>query len=131
MVKGVPMDPKISFRASARKRTISWRRRFLTFTCLPPPSYGMCLKKSHRALRGNCVRAPMDSPLTTNRATLDKNNYPHTRDLWWLYINVDLWYYHISMVIKITLIIYLLICNSIPVPRFNVSTPPGAYSFPT
>ena len=32
----VPMDPKISFRADARKRKVSWRCRFLTFTCLPP-----------------------------------------------------------------------------------------------
>ena len=31
VVEGVPMDPKISFHASAQKLRISWRCRFLTF----------------------------------------------------------------------------------------------------
>ena len=34
--RGVPMEPKISFRASEQKCRISWRRSFLSFTCLPP-----------------------------------------------------------------------------------------------
>ena len=39
-------------------------------------------KKIAPPLRGNCVRVPMDPPLTTNGTTLDKYNFPHTRDLW-------------------------------------------------
>ena len=53
------------------------------FTCLPPRIFWHVFeKKSRRALRGNCVRVPMDPPLTTNGTTVDKNNFPHTRDVW-------------------------------------------------
>ena len=94
---GIPKDPKISFCASEYPdATVSW----LLHACHPASS-GMCLKKLRCALRSNCVRVPMDPPLTINGAALDKNNFPHTRDLWRLYIDVDLWYYYTSILIKI------------------------------
>ena len=59
--RGVPMDPKISFRLSAQKTQN-------ILTPLFPDSYMLITrifwhvfeKKSCRVLRGNCVRVPMD-----------------------------------------------------------------------
>ena len=66
--RGVPMDPKISFLGSAWKRRISWRRCFLTFTCLPPRIFWHVFeKKSCSASRGNCVSVPMDPPVYHQR----------------------------------------------------------------
>ena len=102
--RGVPMDPKISFGASARKRIISWRRRFLTFTCLPPRISWHVFEKN-RATR--CAAIALGSLWTprwppTGRHSTKIIFHTHvTFDLWWLYINVDLWYYHISILIKI------------------------------
>ena len=56
---------------------------FLDFYMLTSPHFLACVwKKSCRVLRCNCVRVPMDLPLTTNGTTLDKNNFPRTCDLW-------------------------------------------------
>ena len=152
------MDPKISFRADARKHRISWHRHFLTFTCLPSrifwhhvlekivphiarqllmllflnarccslyerncvcavtkiftkflPANNFCqlLRVTHKCSCtsagnaqaqlhfrddqqrafgisniSNCVTVSMDPPLTTNWTTINKNNFPHTHDLW-------------------------------------------------
>ena len=47
-----------------------------------PASSGISLKKNCAAhLRSNRARVPIDPPLTTNGTTLDKNHFPHTRDL--------------------------------------------------
>ena len=82
-IRGVSMDPKISFRASARKCRIPDPAVFWLLHAYHPASSDMCLKIIWRlALRGNCFRDPMDPRLTTNGKTLDKNNFLHTRDLW-------------------------------------------------
>ena len=84
----INMDPKISKPVFARQRentdfpeaAILW-----LLHAYYPVSSGMCLKKkSHRALRGNCVRVPMN-PLDHKGTTIDKINFPHTSDLWPLF----------------------------------------------
>ena len=115
------MDPKISFRALVRKCRISWCRRFLTFTCLPPRIFWHVFEKNHAA---RCAAIALGSlwtprwPPTGRQSTKIIFHIHVTFDFWWLYINVDLWYYHISILIRInvSLIIYLLICNSIHTP---------------
>ena len=80
--RGVPMDRKISFRASARKRRISWRCRFLTFTCLPPHIFWHVFEKNHAAHCAAIALGSLWTPVDHQQDALDKNNFPHTRDLW-------------------------------------------------
>ena len=72
-----------------------------------PRSSGMCLKikiKPNRAVR--CAAIALRSygprwPPTGRHSTKIIFHIQVTFDLWWLYINVDLWYYHILILIKI------------------------------
>ena len=70
------------------KRRISRCCRFLTFTCLPP--------------RTRCTAIALGSLWTPiDHLTKLIFHIQVTFDFWWLYINVDLWYYLISILIKI------------------------------
>ena len=98
--RGVPMDSKISFCASARKRRVSWRWRFLTFTCLPPRIFWHVFEKNRAA---RCAAIALGSlwtprwPPTGRHSTKIIFHIHVTFDRWWLYTNVDLRYYHISI----------------------------------
>ena len=83
--RGVPMDPKISFRAAARKRKVSWCCRYLNVTCLPPYIFWHVFEKNCAARCAAIALGSLWTPLlTTNGTTLYKINFPHTRDLWLL-----------------------------------------------
>ena len=76
----------------------------------------MCLKKNHTCLCLDPCGHPLPQPPIGR--TLSRNNFPHTRDLWpfmAIFIDLDIWYYHISIQSKIRadvlLIIYFLKCN--------------------
>ena len=96
--RGVSMDPK----SVARKRRIYCCYRFLTFynyAYHPAPS-AMRLKKIALAI---ALGSPWTPPPVDIR----------------VYINMDLWYYYISILIEINhnfITIYLLICNFIHKP---------------
>ena len=105
-LRGVPMDPKISFHASARKRivysdaAVSW-----LLHAYQTASSGMCLKWKNRASRCAAIAlgslwTPVDHQRDTRQKSFSTYTWPVTFDLWWLYVNVDLWYYHISILIK-------------------------------
>ena len=96
-LRGVPINPK-----EYHVATVSWLNIPLK-------------KKSRLALLGSL----WISPLTTNERTLDTLIFQiRIFNLWWVHKNVELWYCHISILIKINLcfiswIIYLVICNFI------------------
>ena len=77
--RGVPMDPKISFRAPGPKRRISWRCRFLTFTWLPPRIFWHVFEKNCAA---RCAAIVLGSLWTPPRWPPTGRHF----DLWWLYI---------------------------------------------
>ena len=113
--QGGPYGPRNQFLAVSAKNAEYPDAAVVDFTCL---SSDLCLKK----ITPVCVWVPVDTPSPNHQlgghSTEIIFHIHVTFDLSWLYIDLDIWYYHTSILSKIRpdvlLIIYLLKCNFYP-----------------